>query len=139
MYGSKDLNVTSIADTAKYKVGATLGTLEEIAFTDAAPKETQIMRYSDQATTVQSYLSGQVDLIVTGNAIAADIIKKNPDKKVESKFVIQQSPCHIGVRREDTSLLSWVDAFVYMHKLDNSLNKLSIQYFGEPLPDFPSL
>lgn len=139
VYGSKDLKVETLADTAKYKVGATLGTLEEIAFTDAAPKETEIKRYSDQATTVQSYLSGQVDLIVTGNAIAADIIKKNPDKKVESKFVIQQSPCHIGVRKEDTSLLNWVDAFIYMHKLDHSLDKLSIQYFGEPLPDFPGL
>jgi polar amino acid transport system substrate-binding protein len=139
VYGSKDINVTNLADTAKYKVGATLGTLEEIAFSDAAPKETQIMRYADQATTVQSYLSGQVDLIVTGNAIAADIIKKNPDKKVESKFVIQQSPCHIGVRREDVSLLNWVNAFIYVHKLDHSLDKLSTNYFGEPLPDFPSL
>lgn len=139
VYGSKDLDVKSIEDTVNYKVGATLGTLEEIAFSDAAPADTQISRYSDQATTVEAFLSGQVDLIVTGNAIAADIITNNPDKNVESKFVLQQSPCHIGVRKADTSLLNYVDAFIFMHKLDGSLDDLSVKYFGEPLPVFPSL
>jgi polar amino acid transport system substrate-binding protein len=137
VYGTKDVDVRTIEDTVPYTVGATLGTLEEIAFSAAAPAGTKILRYNDQATTVQSFLSGQVDLIVTGNAIAAEVIRQNPAKGIESKFVLRQSPCHIGVRKGDNGLLSWVNAAVYVHKLNGDLDTLSIKWFGEPLPEFP--
>ncbi len=135
-YGSKDLAVAGPADVKPYKVGATLGTLEEIAITGAAPEGTVIERYADQATTVQAFLSGQVDIIVCSNAIAAQIVKDHPEMKVEQKFILQQSPCHIGVRRGDTALLSWVNSAIYFHMLNGDLNKLSNKWFNEPLPTF---
>jgi len=138
VYGAKDLDVSTVEDAAAYKVGATLGTLEEIAFSDAAVEGTEIMRFDDQATTVQAYLTGQVDLIVTGNAIAAEMIKNNPDMKIETKIVLQHSPCHIGVRQSDDALLTWVNAFVYSHTLNGDFDQLSVKWFGEPLPDFPN-
>ncbi len=138
VYGPKDKQVTNVEEAKKYKVGATLGTLEEIAFSDAAGPDADIMRFDDQATTVQAFLTGQVDLIVTGNAIAAQIMKDHPEMNVESKFILQQSPCHIGVRRGDEALLNWVNAFIYFHTLNKDLNKLSLKWFGEPLPAFPN-
>ena len=138
VYGSADKKVTNVEEAKAYKVGATLGTLEEIAFTDAAGDNVEIMRFDDQATTVQAFVTGQVDLIVTGNAIAAQIMKDHPEMNVESKFILQQSPCHIGVRRGDESLLSFVNAFIYSHTLNNDLDKLSSKWFGQPLPDFPN-
>ena len=138
VYGSADKEITNIEDTKGYKVGATLGTLEEIAFSEAAPEGVEIMRFDDQATTVQAFVTGQVDLIVTGNAIAAQIMKDHPEMAVESKFILQQSPCHMGVRRGDEALLNWVNAFIYYHTLNKNLDKLSIQWFGAPLPDFPN-
>jgi len=138
VYGSADKKVTNVEEAKAYKVGATLGTLEEIAFTDAAGDNVEIMRFDDQATTVQAFVTGQVDLIVTGNAIAAQIMKDHPEMNVESKFILQQSPCHIGVRRGDESLLSFVNAFIYSHTLNNDLDKLSTKWFGQPLPDFPN-
>lgn len=138
VYGSADKQVTNVEEAKAYKVGATLGTLEEVAFSEAAGADANIMRYDDQATTVQAFLTGQVDLIVTGNAIAAQIIKDHPELNVESKFVLQQSPCHIGVRRGDEALLNWVNAFIYSHTLNHDLDKLSTKWFGEPLPEFPN-
>jgi polar amino acid transport system substrate-binding protein len=138
VYGSADKKVTNIEDAKKYSAGATLGTLEEIAYTGAAGADANIKRFDDQATTVQAFLTGQVDLIVTGNAIASQIIKDHPDMKVESKFVLQQSPCHMGVRRGDEALLNWVNAFIYYHTLNHDLDKLSLKWFGEPLPQFPN-
>lgn len=139
VFGPADLNVTSIEDAAAYKVGATLGTLEETAYSDAAGADaTNIQRYDDQATTVQAFLTGQVDLIVTGNSIAAGMIADHPEMNIETKFVLQQSPCHIGVRRGDTGLLTWVNAFVYTHTLNGDLDKLSTKWFGVPLPEFPN-
>ena len=139
VYGPADLDVSSVGDAAAYKVGATLGTLEETAYTEAAGEgATNMQRYDDQATTVQAFLTGQVDLIVTGNAIAAGIIADHPEMNVESKFVLQQSPCHIGVRRGEQGLLTWVNAFIYGHTLNGDLDELSVKWFGEPLPDFPN-
>lgn len=138
VYGSADKQVANVEDAKAFKVGATLGTLEEIAFSDAAGEDANIMRFDDQATTVQAFLTGQVDLIVTGNAIAAQIMKDHPEMNVESKFILQQSPCHIGVRRGDEALLTWVNAFIYSHTLNYDLNDLSLKWFGEPLPDFPN-
>jgi len=138
VYGSADKPVTNVEEAKAYTIGATLGTLEEIAFSDAAGPDANIMRFDDQATTVQAFVSGQVDLIVTGNSIAGQIIKDHPEMNVESKFVLQQSPCHIGVRRGDEALLTWVNAFIYSHMLNHDLDNLSLKWFGEPLPDFPN-
>ncbi len=139
VYAPADVDISSVEDAAAYKVGATLGTLEEIAYTDAAGEDADnIQRFDDQATTVQAFLTGQVEVIVTGNAIAAGIIAEHPDMGVESKFVLQQSPCHIGVRRGENGLLTWVNAFIYSHTLNGDLDLLSTKWFGEPLPEFPN-
>jgi polar amino acid transport system substrate-binding protein len=138
VYGPADKKVTNVEESKNYTIGATLGTLEEVAFSGAAGPDAKIKRFDDQATTVQAFLTGQVDLIVTGNAIAAQIMKDHPEMKVESKFVLQQSPCHIGVRRGDDALLTWVNAFIYSHMLNHDLDKLSTKWFGEPLPQFPN-
>lgn len=138
VFGPADKQVTSVEEAKAYKVGATLGTLEEIAFSEAAGADADIQRYDDQATTVQAYVTGQVELIVASNAIGAQIMKDQPALNTESKFVIQQSPCHIGVRRGDEALLTWVNAFIYSHMLNGDLDDLSIKWFGEPLPDFPN-
>jgi polar amino acid transport system substrate-binding protein len=137
VFGTEDKDVDNVEDTIPYRVGATLGTMEELAFTEAAPAEVEINRFPDQATTAQAFLSGQVDLIVTGNSIAAGLMRDNPGMGIESKFVIQQSPCHMGALRGDTALINWVNAFIYTKKLDGTLDALSVKWFGEPLPVFP--
>jgi len=138
VFGPADKQVTNIEEAKAFSAGATLGTLEEIAYSEAAGPDAKIQRYDDQATTVQAYKTGQVELIVTSNAIGAQIMKDQPEMNTESKFVLQQSPCHIGVRRGDEALLTWVNAFIYSHMLNGDLDELSIKWFGEPLPDFPN-
>ncbi len=138
VWGPKNIRVSSAADTEGYTVGATLGTLEELAFTEMAPRRVNIRRYDDQATTVQAFLSGHVDLIVTGSPIAATMIKQNPHKKIERKFIIQHSPCHIGIRKGEVDLLYWVNVFIYRKKLSGDLDKLSKKWFGESLPELPA-
>jgi polar amino acid transport system substrate-binding protein len=138
VFGPESIEVDSVADTAPYKVGATLGTMEELALTAAAEEiGTEIVRFPDQATTAQAFISGQVDLIVTGNSIAAVLMRDNPEMAIESKFVIQQSPCHMGALRGETAIIDWVNAFIYAKKLDGTLDELSMKWFGEPLPAFP--
>lgn len=138
VFGPVDKQVGNVEEAKAYIAGATLGTLEEIAYSEAAGADAKIQRYDDQATTVQAYVTGQVELIVTSNAIGAQIMKDQPELNTESKIVLQQSPCHIGVRRGDEALLTWVNAFIYSHMLNGDLDELSIKWFGEPLPAFPN-
>jgi len=43
-----------------------------------APPTTTVKRFEDNNTTIAAFISGQVDLIATGNVVAASIAEKSP-------------------------------------------------------------
>jgi polar amino acid transport system substrate-binding protein len=138
VFGSPNVNVKSPADLQGKKIAVTRATLEDRELAKLAPKGAEIMRLEDSNATMLAFLSGQVDLIVTGNSVAAVIAKTNPEKKVESKFTVRESPASIGVRQGEPELLHWVNAFVYYRKLSGDFDQLSRRWFGEPLRPLPS-
>ncbi|MGH8831711.1 MAG: transporter substrate-binding domain-containing protein [Polaromonas sp.] len=137
VFGSPNVNVKSPADLQGKKLAVTRNTLEDRELSRLAPKGAEIMRLEDSNATILAFLSGQADLIATGNSVAAVIAKQNPEKKVENKFTIRESPASIGVRRGEPELLNWVNAFVYYRKLSGDLDQLSRKWFGEPLRPLP--
>jgi polar amino acid transport system substrate-binding protein len=137
--GGPNVKAKSLADLQGKKIAVTRDTLEDRELSKSAPKGVEIMRYPDNQATIQAFLSGQADLIATGNVVAASIAKSNPDKKIESKFVLRESPASIGVRRGEPELLHWVNVFVYDKKLSGELDQLARKWFGEPLPPMPAL
>jgi polar amino acid transport system substrate-binding protein len=80
-------------------------------------------------------VSGQAELIATGNVVAAKLIRDNPDKKIENKFIMKNSPCHIGVRRGDAKLVERVTTIIANLKQSGKLNELSLKWFKEPLSE----
>ncbi|MEM7652964.1 MAG: transporter substrate-binding domain-containing protein, partial [Pseudomonadota bacterium] len=90
------------------------------------------------ATTIAAYLSGQADVLVTGNVVASKIAKENPEKKLVTKFIIKNSPAFIGMRKGATDLLQWVNVFILHKRLGGELDTLSVKWFGEPLPPLPT-
>ena len=139
IYGSSDITgVGGVGDLGGYKVGVTQGTLEDLELSDAAGDDVQIERFADNSLTASSLISGQVDMIATGNVVAAELTKNNPDKNIEGKFIIKESPAHIGLRRGDVDLLQWVNTFVYHKRLGGELDDFSQKWLGEPLPALPA-
>lgn len=138
IYGNESANVASYADLTPYKIGVTQGALEDLELTKQAPQGVAIQRFKDNSLTVSALLAGQVDLIATSNAVAARIIKENPDKKIGQKFVMKNSPCYIGIRRGDLDMLQWINVFISSKKMGGDLDTLSRKWFGEPLGDLPS-
>jgi polar amino acid transport system substrate-binding protein len=137
VFGDPKVQVKSASDLAGRTVGVTRGTLEESDLAKVAPKTTTLRRFDDNKATLAALLSGQVELIATGNAIAATLAKENPGK-IEKKFVIKDSPAHIGVRRSEHDLVAWLNVFIYYHKkADGEIDALARKWFGEPLPDLP--
>ena len=64
------------ADLAGKTVGATRGAIEEQELTKMAPKSATVKRFEDNNATISAFVSGQVDLIATGNVVAAAISAK---------------------------------------------------------------
>jgi polar amino acid transport system substrate-binding protein len=139
VFGPPDIKVAGAADLKGQTIAVTRGTLEDLELSKIAPKEAVIKRYEDAAATTSAFLSGQTQLVASGNVAIAALAKSNPDKQVEKKFVIKDSPCSIGLRRSDTDLRDWVNVFIYHKKLGGELNALSVKWFGEPLPVFPTI
>ncbi|PCE25176.1 amino acid ABC transporter substrate-binding protein [Paraburkholderia acidicola] len=133
VFGPADVKVASPADLTGKTVGATRGALEEIALTQLAPNAT-IKRFEDNNATIAAFLSGQVQLIAAGNIVAAAILAKNPPRRPEPKFVIKNSPCFVGLNKNEPRLLQKVDAAIAQAKQDGTLNTMSKKWFGAALP-----
>src|SRR5450830_704314 len=126
-----DIDVaTLIAKT----IGVTRGSVEDLELTKIAPSGVTIKRYEDNNGTISSFLSNQVQLVATGNVIAAAIIAKNPPKKPETKFLIKDSPCFIGLNKDEKKLLDKVNAILAEIKKDGELSALTVKWLGLPLP-----
>ena len=134
VFGGADQKVSSAADLAGKTVGVTRGAVEDLELSKIAPASTTIKRYEDNNGTISAFLSGQVQLVATGNVVAAAIIAKNPPKKPETKFLIKNSPCSIGLNKDEPKLLAKVNEILAQTKKDGELNAVSVKWLGLPLP-----
>jgi polar amino acid transport system substrate-binding protein len=139
VFGAHDLAVKGPDDLVGRKTVVTRDTIEDGELTRIAPQGAEIARFDGNDATMSAFLSGKADLIATGNAVMAAVLKQHPERRIESKFLIKDSPAAIGVRRQEPELLNWVNVFVFHKKLSGDLDRLSRQWFGEPLLALPVL
>ena len=139
VFGAAALPVSDAAGLAGKTIAVTRGALEDLELSKLLPADAVIKRYEDNNTTMTAFLSGQVELIATGNTVAAAILARNPPVKPETKFIIKSSPCHIGLNKDEPALLAKVNEIIAAAKGDGSLDALSKKWLGQPLPaDQPS-
>lgn len=138
-FAKDSMAISSVKDLAGKKVGLTGGTLEDLELTKMAPKSAEIIRFGDNAATLAAYVSGQVDVLVTGNTVAAKLSKDNPNLKIETKFIIKESPAFIGIKKGNFDLLQWVNVFILHKTLGGNLDTLSRKWLGQKLPPLPTL
>ncbi len=138
-FAKEEMSISTIADLAGKKVGVTGGTLEDLEITKTGPKDMTVVRFGDNAATLAAYTSGQVDVLVTGNTVAAKLAADKPDLKLKPKFIIKESPAFIGIKKGNFDLLQWVNVFILHKKLGGDLNGFSEKWLGQKLPPLPSL
>ena len=138
-FASSDKAIESVADLAGMSVGLTGGTLEDLELTKIAPETTEIIRFGDNAATRAAFESGQVDVLVSGNTVAAAISAADANADIETKFILKESPAFIGVKKGNLDLLFWVNTFILHKTLGGELDAFSNNWLGQDLPALPNL
>ena len=134
VYGTKDASVAKLEDLASKTVGATRGAIEEQEISKSVPSSTTVKRFEDNNATISAFVSGQVDLIATGNTIAAVIAEKSKARPPVLKFVIKDSPCFIGLNKDEPKLLAKVNEIIEKAKKSGELNAISQKWLKADLP-----
>ncbi len=134
VFGPADLKISKPEDLAGMTIGVTRGSVEDLELTKIIPANTTIKRYEDNNGTISSFLSGQVPVVATGNVVAAAILARNPPKKPETKFLIKNSPCFVGMNKDEPKLMAKVNAMIAEAKKDGSLNAIALKWLGADLP-----
>ncbi len=134
VFGPKDATLGDAAALSGKSVGVTRGAVEDMVLTDLAPKDADVKRYEDNNTTISAYLSGQVQYLATGNVVVAAIARQNPKAAPVSKFMLKDSPCYIGLKKNEPALKAEVDKLVEQALKDGTLNTLSEKWMQAPLP-----
>lgn len=134
VFGSKSSPLKEAGQLSGQSIGVTRGAVEDMVLSDVAPKAAQIKRYEDNNTTISAYLSGQVTYIATGNVVAAAIAEKDPGQAPVSKFMLKDSPCYIGLKKNEPALKAEIDSAIKQAKADGALNRFSEKWMKAPLP-----
>src|ERR1700749_4982963 len=108
----KSVTVKKLADLDGKTVGTVRGTTHDTQLTKEGPKGMKLVRYEDDATEAQAFLSGQVDIFTTAELLVAQIDKKNPARQVEIKFVLDSFKLAIGVKKDEAKLLEAVNQWI---------------------------
>ncbi len=111
VFGPKGAELKDAAALSGKSIGVTRGAVEDMVLTSVAPQAAQIKRYEDNNTTLSAYLSGQVQYVATGNLVVAAISRQNADKAPVPSFMLKDSPCFIGLKKNEPALKAKVEGY----------------------------
>jgi polar amino acid transport system substrate-binding protein len=134
IFGEAGLTLAGPEDLVGVSVGVTRGSVEDLTLTELVPESVEISRYEDNNGTISAFLSGQVDVIATGNVVAAAILERDPQRRPELKFLVKNSPCYVGLNKEEPALLDAVNTIIAEMKADGSLNAIAQTWLKADLP-----
>ncbi|PKB90386.1 amino acid ABC transporter substrate-binding protein [Ewingella americana] len=136
VFGSSKQNVTTFAQLAGQKVGVTRGSMEDQELTSQSPNAIP-QRFEDNNSTVAAFLSGQTQFMAIGTPVAGAMMKKNPKLDLHMKVMLANSPCYVGMPKDQPQLVAKVNEIIRAAKADGTLDKLSEKWLGGPAGNLP--
>jgi polar amino acid transport system substrate-binding protein len=139
IYAKKGTPIKTWADLKGRTVGVNRGSSVEREFTNREKElNLKILRFEDDATTMQALFSGQVEAIAGPDAQANAAIKARGETETEVKFFFGLQPNSMTVRKDAFELKQWLDNVIYYIKQNGELNAISEKWVGGPLPQLPT-
>lgn len=134
VFGATDVDVKSAEALAGKTVGVTRGSVEDIELSKLVSSDVTIKRFEDNNATLSAYLSGQVSLIATGNLVITEIATRYPDKAPETKFMLKNSPCYIGVKKGEEQFVMKINQIIAKAKTEGEFENLSQKWLKASFP-----
>ncbi|XAH24259.1 transporter substrate-binding domain-containing protein [Xylophilus sp. GW821-FHT01B05] len=134
VFGPKTIAIKSPADLAGKTVAVTRGTTDDVELTKVAPAGVEIRRFEGNDATIAAYVSGQTQLLATGQPAAEAVASRAP---VEIKFPLRMSPCYIGLPKGEDALRTKVNEILAEGRKNGDLDKLSRKWLHQPMGDMP--
>ena len=135
----KSKSIRSLADLKGMKVGVARASTNDTVATTQSPQGTTIQRFEDEATNVQALVSGQIDAVVTSGLFALEVARKFPDLGLDASVTLSRAPVAVGLRKEDTALLQWVNTALFVVSLNGEMAKVNRKWLASDnalLPTF---
>ncbi|HEX5932978.1 MAG TPA: transporter substrate-binding domain-containing protein [Pseudorhizobium sp.] len=126
--------ISSLDDLVGKKVAVARGTIMDSDLTKMAPAGVEIVRFDDEATTVTSILSGQLDIVAQSLSLNETIKKRDPSKALEPKITLRTNMHGIGMKKGEDALRGWIDAWVKTNMQKGVLEELYKEFQGTDLP-----
>jgi len=133
VFGPANIKISGPADLAGKTIGVARSTFEDIQLTQTAPSTATIKRYDDNNGMISAYLSGQVQVVGTGDFVATAIAARNPPNKPVLKYVIHESACYVGLNKGEPALLAKVNGALTAAKKDGALNAIVEKWLHVPM------
>jgi polar amino acid transport system substrate-binding protein len=134
VFGPDDIKVEKAEELAGKIISVTRGAIEDLELSKIAPADTVIRRFEDNNATIAAYLSGQTQLIATGNVVAAAVNERSRLRSLSTKFLIKNSPCYVGLVKGEAALQAKVNEIIASAKKNGALGEISQRWLHAPLP-----
>jgi polar amino acid transport system substrate-binding protein len=134
VFGPEKLHVSKPEDLAGKTVSVTRGSIEDLELSKIAPASATLKRFEDNNATITAYLSGQTQLLATGNVVAIAVHERSKQYPLAVKFMIKNSPCYVGVGKGEGALLAKVNAIILKSRKNGALNDISRRWLHSALP-----
>lgn len=131
----RDRSIHDLSDLVGKHVGVVRGNLQDTILTPIAPQGTSIARYDDDADVDTAFLSGEIDALCSADTLVQTLGRRYPNKQLEIKFPIHVNPYAIGIRKEDRTLLEWINQWISANMKNGRLQRSYEKWTGLPFPE----
>ncbi|MDB5370605.1 MAG: Polar amino acid transport system substrate-binding protein [Roseomonas sp.] len=128
----RETQISSFEDLRGKRVSVVRGAIQDPMVVQLAPGAT-VMRYDNDASTIQALMSRQVEATATGFLIPAQTNRLQPGRNYEKKLSLGTQMIGIGMRHGSDDLLKTVNGFIDKAKADGRLAEIFRRYAGVDL------
>ena len=136
LVAAKSTPIKSDADMGKYTIGVPRSSTQDTDVTKHAPEGTKVLRFDNDASTIQALLSGQVQA-VGGNAFYAKRLNEAKADRFENKLQFTQLYNGACSRLGDKEMNAALNAFIDKIKANGELAKIQQKWMGSSMVNFP--
>lgn len=134
-----DKKISSFDDLKGLRIGVPRGTIPDNLLTKMALPDVQIVRFDDEATSIQALVTGQVDALGSSTTALIVLNRGKAQKEFERKLTLVENHFAIGVRRGQVDLLQWLNTFIYSIRTNGELNAITEKWTGQKMGPLPNI